>query len=403
MPCRMDNTAFAEIEWQFQIGAYSNPPGQVHFFEHFINKKIRSLAEQNDVHLRASTSQTELNESIKGTANPNSTDYGIWQILPFIRKSLENPLPENEKDIENEKKVVADEIRRYDRDHDFLVGKHFREKIYAKENPYRNEPAVTGTKEDLEKIKLSSLKKLAKKVLIPDGLLINIYTEGGAQNTKMLSDKVESLFEDFPREDKKHLKQDLKIREKMNPDFKSGQISISDTHLNNGQVTTQFAWIFEREFPTVSYFSLKDLSILLDLTLHEYSRKVGWGYYTASYIVTPGDNKSIFVLRVDTGEQSDPKKFAEGILKEILKNVIPIKKERLKLANEIEIRRQKAVPLNNRDRLSWVFDGIKDHGQIIDAGKIREIRTKVGFKDLQDWIDILLSVPPAILITGNLS
>ena len=47
IPCHIDFTNWASINWDFSGGSYGNIPGAVHFLEHFFNKNIRSLAERN--------------------------------------------------------------------------------------------------------------------------------------------------------------------------------------------------------------------------------------------------------------------------------------------------------------------------------------------------------------------
>src|SRR5258708_304114 len=53
IPCQMDNAAWASIEYSFNTGSHNNLPGQVHFLEHFFNKKIHKLAEKNDININA--------------------------------------------------------------------------------------------------------------------------------------------------------------------------------------------------------------------------------------------------------------------------------------------------------------------------------------------------------------
>src|SRR5258708_1595994 len=66
IPTQMDNAAWAEVEWQFPVGSYENPAGQVHFLEHFFNKKINKLAEKNNVNVNAFTSQIGVSQVSKG-------------------------------------------------------------------------------------------------------------------------------------------------------------------------------------------------------------------------------------------------------------------------------------------------------------------------------------------------
>jgi predicted Zn-dependent peptidase len=316
---------------------------------------------------------------------------------------LADPLPINQVGIEKEKDVVIDEIRRRARDHDFLAADHFRKTVFAKNNPLRDEPSVGGDADGIRNIKLEDLKKVSQDVLIPDGLLINVYTEGEIENASLVSRELKRLFEDFPRNEAKHQEIPRELRELINPEFKPGMVSLVNTKLNNGIITTNFVWVVVRKFPDVTYFALKDLSAILDTRLFEHSRKEGWGYHTSVQISTMADNKSALVLRVDTGKKENIEEYAESVLKKaIIEDILPVSRERLELANKLELLRQKAVPLSNKSRLDWMVEGIKDYGKIFDADKVRKIIEQVQAKDLQYWVNLLINTPPAILITGDL-
>src|SRR5258708_319254 len=282
IPCKMDNADWASIEYSFNTGSHNNLPGQVHFLEHFFNKKIHKLAEKNDININAYTSQVGVSQTSKGVCNPNVTNFGIWKTLQGVRSGLENPIDKDSK-IESEKKVIADEIIRLKNNHDFLAGRHFRQVVYSKENPLFDTPLVTGELEDLEKIDFKSLQSITEKVLVPDGMVIKIYTEGDKYASKMLADRIENLYLDFPRKNKKSSKLDQSLRDKLNPDFKPGQIYIQNTNIKNNRITFSFVWVFKVSFPEIERFALGNIVSPLFANLHEYSRIAGWGYQTDVY------------------------------------------------------------------------------------------------------------------------
>ncbi len=397
--CQKDSAAWAKIGWEFLEGAYGNQSGAVHFLEHFINKRTRTIAERNGLNLRATTSQIEIVEEVAGITNPKARDYGTWTVLGSIREALESPsrTVENFEDaVETEKKVIRAEIRRQDADHNFQVGNHFRNVLYSSQNPWHNNPTVTGSEDDISRIDVKTLKKVETNVFIPHNLVVSFYAEGDPKIGKILAQELEELFRDFPRQERVGNEIDKKLLEQINPNFKPGSEYRRDTNLKNGIVTTEFAWVLDNKFPSISYFALAELRHALSTELFMHSRKMGWGYYTEANLIRPSDNLGIVVLRIDSrkDEQVD---YLTGI-KKVLSSVTEISDSLC----DLEAKRQKATPILLIDRLSWIISGFKDHKAIIDIDKLRPIRTSVEASDINKLADQLLSVDPAVIITGDL-
>lgn len=399
MPCRKDSTSWAEIFWSFSEGAYGNPPGTVHFFEHFFNKKINPIAELNNLHANAHTSQIETNEEISGIANPTMQDFGIWTVLKEVRIALENPLKTVDyikKTIETEKQVVKAEVKRNEGDHDYQIAMHGRRVVYSPQNPISNSTLITGNEDEIDKITVVKMNEASKKVLVPKNLLINFYTEGDLEIPKEITKNLKSLFSDFPRVSEPKNSIDRTLLEKINPEFKQGTKYIHDHKLKNGIITTQFVWVLKNKFPSIEYSALIMLRTMIWSELHMYSRKMGWGYQVNAYLESPNDNIQILILRVDMRKDSSHE-LSKGI-KQVLINV----KTKTEFMIINERKRQKATPISITDRLSWMIDGIKEHNAMINADMNRRLMLEVGHKDLDTILDTLLSIIPAIIITGDL-
>jgi hypothetical protein len=404
IPSETEGGVFASISWRFPSGSYKNPAGQVHFFEHFFNKKLRDLATWNNVNVSASTSILELSEEAKGIANPEVSDFGIWKILKPIRESLEQPIDDTT-NIEGEKDVIKDEIRTQKADHYYYVDRLWRDVLYSKDNPYYNSPPVAGNEEDVENITKTSLKKLMNKILIPDGLLIRVYTEGKKENATILCNEIENLFLDFPRIKSKHKKFNRALLDKMNLDFKPGKIYLKNTGLKNKKVTTDFVWILKTNYPDVAHFALARLDDLIYLKVHEESRLKGWGYYTNVYRTTPAEKLTIFTIRVDRHNENDPEKFAKEVLLPSIKNSIlkGISKKTIEEFCSLEVKKQIAIPIRPYDRLDRAMSGLEDYGAMLNADKLKLIYKNIKPKHFEDWLTELSNTEPAILITGDLN
>ncbi len=404
IPFVAEDMAFAKIDWQFPVGAYLNPPGSVHFFEHFFNKKVMKAAVKNSIDVNAYTSQISVVEMAKGICNPDVDDFGIWEMLLPIRNALETPITK-ESEIESEKQVIADEIRRNKNDHERQTGMHFLEVMYAKDNPLVNSPIVTGEEKYLEKITFEVLESMVNKILIPDGLLISVYTEGKRESAKLLTEKIVKLFKAFPRNEAKSQKADIKLRDKINPDFKAGEVYVKDTGINNKRISFEFVWVFNIKFPDPARFAVRRIVPPLYANLHEYSRMAGWGYYTDVFVDRPSDNLLILTIRVDTNKIAEPEKFAQEKLWPAIKEHV-VKKVDEKVIEEIyelEDKKQRAIPIRTVDRLDWMISGLSEDGKMIDADVVQKIHLQIKPKHMNRYIKDLLTIKPAVIITGDLS
>lgn len=400
MSCGMDYTNWARIYWEFSEGAYGNPSGTVHFLEHFFNKKIRLLAERNSLKLLAQTNKLEVRETVSGIANTNVDDYGIWVVLNGIRETLEAPLKNldnPDRDIDIEKNIIKSEIQGRSTNHNYHVDNNFCKTIYDSKNPFFDISTTAGSKEDIDKINITHLIKIQKKVLVPKNLIISVYTEGDPAILKNLIFKLKNQYSNFPREDSPKNIINNELLEMTNPKLKTERNYMFDTKIKNGIITNQFNWIFKHKFGSKKYFSLNYLKNILSTELLNYSRKNGWGYFTEVGIARPTDDVAILNLRVDIKKDNN-KNYNSGII-EILNSI----KEITKNAVELEQKRQLATPLSVQDRFSWVTGGLKRYGKISNADVLRSGMLKVDSNDLDSMIDNILSTLPVTIVTGDLS
>lgn len=399
MSCLKDFTNWGSINYEFSEGAYGNPAGSVHFLEHFFNKKIRKLAEQNFLKINARTNKIEISESISGIANPETVDYGLWTILDDIRKTLESPLDNItniNNDIETERNVIKAEIQQRNTDHNFQVTNHFLNRIYHPKNPIFNIPDTVGTEDELGKITIDVLQTIQSKVLIPKNLLISVYTEGNRSILIKLIEILKQQYSNYPRFDKPKNKISSKLLEKLNPELKAGNEYKYDTKINNGIITIQLNWIFKHRFGSKKYFVLRLLKNILNSELFDYSRREGWGYNANVNIARPTDNVAILILRIDT-KNNKRIDLNQGIIN-ILTSMKTLTSDLVKL----EQKRQFANTLNVFDRLDWVIGGLKRYGKIINADAIRNGMLEVDSHDLNCLIDDILFTPPVTIVTGDL-
>ncbi len=400
VPCAKDFTSWARISWSFLDGAYGNVPGAVHFLEHFFNKKITTIAEQNSLYFNAYTSQIEVSEEISGVSNYKIKNYGIWKALKEVRKSLEFPLntvKNIQSRIESERKVIKAEIRRAEADHDYQVGKHFRNFVFSVENPLRDIPSVLGTEEDLDRLDLSVLKEIQEKVLISQNMFIDFYTEGDLSIASHITKELKKLFTDFPRTDKSKNILDRKLLRELSLDLKPGINHLYDHQLKNRIISYEFIWVFKHKFVSGEYFALKLLKGLIWHQLHDYSRKKGWGYRTDVGLNTQADDVQILIVRVDV------RKGSEMNLLPGIKKVMDLTRKRVRFLVEKEKKRQLATPMSLTDRASWIEEGLEEFDSIIDADKIRMAMLQLTTKEYYKVIDSILSIEPSILVTGDLS
>lgn len=396
--CFKESTAHTQIEMEFQEGAFGNPPGAVHFLEHFFNKKARKIASKNDVYLQAYTSQTELGERLRGVSNPKHNNYGLWPVLPEIRRSLESPtqLAGLNDEIDSEKEIIKSEIKERESYHDFWTDMHYSKYIFSTDNPLHNIPTVAGTALDVDKINRPLLKNLESEILNPSNLVISFYTEGESELQGEIHDALRKLFSDFPKSEHGEEKLDRRITEKISSDAKAGSTSSFKHKLDNGLITHEFLWIFHHDFSSPQFFATRFLRSILASNLHDKSRKNGWGYSTSVRFDFPFLKLGVIGISITVRKQMKPLTAKE--IREVIvsaKNEVPqfIKQEKL---------RQAAIPISTSDRFSWVEKGIKDFGGIIDADKVRSIVYSLKKDDYLAITDKMLNEEPIHLVTGDL-
>ncbi|HEX6976870.1 MAG TPA: hypothetical protein VF185_00735 [Patescibacteria group bacterium] len=398
IPCKKDFTSWAQIKYEFLEGAYGNKPGSVHLLEHFINKKTKRTANENSLNIGAYTNLTEIGEEVSGIANPAALDYGVWTILDQIRKSLESPLinvDNIEKTLETERDVIKAEIQKRDSDQNFQISKHFNHVVFSKENPLHDVSLITGTEKDLNKLSSDMLKDIERRILIAKNLLISFYTEGDLSIADVIEKELENSFSDFPTDEKEGLNR--RLLEKINPNLLPGSTYSQDSGIKNGIITTEFVWTLNHKFPSDKHLGLLLLYKIIATELFLYSRKMGWGYFTDTILTRPTNNLVLLRLRIDA-RKDNQKELLKGI-KEVL---LSIKKVSQSVV-ENEKKRQKAIPINAVARLSWIVNGIKDYGAMIDADKVRDNKLGVTPQILNELVDELISIPPTIIVTGDIN
>lgn len=400
IPCHIDFTNWASINWDFSGGSYGNIPGAVHFLEHFFNKNIRSLAERNSLKINAQTTNIEVKEMVSGIANPKIKDYGIWTVLDGIKNALESPLNNLiniEKEFETERQVIKSEIQGRITNHNYQVNSNFCKTIYDSFSPFFSIDNITGSEKDVDNAKIADLKKIKNNILTPKNLLISIYTEGDSSILEELVKILKDQYSNFSNSLKSKNKSTLKLRSKLNKKLKVNNNYKFDTNIRNGIITYQFNWIFKYKFGSEKYFSLQLLRSAIQSELFAHSRKNGWGYFTEVNVVNPTDDISILKLRIDI-----KKNLIVNIKSEINKILSQIK-TRTKEIIELEYKRQSATSINVQYRLNQIIHGLETYNKIINSDVMRQNTLSLTSDNLDNLIDETILTPPVTIVTGDLS
>lgn len=399
IPQIVPDLAWVRINWRFPYGSWKHKPGIVHFLEHMINKTAMPIAQENSLYLNAYTSSIEIGEVLEGIANPAVQDYGVWPILEAIRKRLESPvkyLKNPQQTVNSEKEVVKAEIKMRYGEHNWHVSRHFLETLFSTQNPL-SENAI-GTIDDIDKIDLETIQEIESDIFLSKGTVVSIYSSGSLKVNRVLTNRIEKLFSDFPlrkgKEEYAVKKTDL---EKLNPSFKQGKTYLKNTGLNNDIITTEYVWVLKFKAFSKGYFATSMLLEELRSRLHNLSREQGWGYYTEVIFDMQSLNLPILTFRVDTRKEYKPD-IVNGI-KQILES---FNHDDLGKIQNKEEKKQRATPITAHDRLSWIVQPLKTLDKIVDADMVRKATLGLTVKDYQRALTKLKSIEPAILVTGDL-
>jgi|GEM_PF-4669852 len=395
--CYKEFSAFTEMNFEFQEGAFGNKIGAVHLLEHLLHKKLFEYSSINNINLGAYTTYFTVVLTLEGISNPKIKDFGIWPVLEKTKETLFNaPIMsnKNEKEMQSEIQVIKAEIKEKENNYNFEAAKNFSKFMFAKNNPLHDISAIAGDEKSLEKIKIKDLVKVHEKITSYTDLIISFYSLGKLTIQKQIYSYCENLFLRLPNRKKNVFKVDKSILEEINPDAKPGVFRHYPSKISKDIAVYYFSWIIDLDTYSRAYFAVNMLSIIISRVLHKYSRTKGWGYTDYSSFKNLYLKKQIFSIVVISkkGNQSPTKADIRKIF-ELTKKEIPdfILQER---------KRQLATPIDVYDRFSWIKGGIGEFGAIINIDKIRKTKISLSEKDYYSIFDKITSVEPIVVVTG---
>lgn len=414
IPREVSDAARASINFTFPSGAFFDPPGKAglhhlveHLGEHSLSPGIRELVTRLRVTLNAFTDWGNITETCSGPANPAVKDFGVWPLLPTIRRVLASPLSffgNLQTALENEKEVIKAEIAENQASHNRQAQEYFYKVVFGPSHPLAIN--VLGTPESLASITPDDVTKLIKEVFIPQGLIISILSEGKPEITRQLTEELTPIFGDFPRANQKNREINWLLLENLNPDFHSGEIYEKDTGLKNGLISLMFVWSLQPPAFTSSQFGLSLMTQELSGRFLQFCRQQGWGYSAGAWQTTPGLSTTALVLQLDVPKQSlsEMRRFQKKVLSGTKQKVIRVLAgHQLEEIVKTEKARQKATPLLTSQYLDWTLMGQRRWGRLIEADQIKALFEQIKIADLAAWQEQILNQKPAMILVGDLS
>lgn len=403
IPRVAEDVAEAEVQFNFPAGSFHDPKGKEgihHMMEHLIMNPLGEAPERMNVNLNAHTFPQAITVEASGIANPDVREYGLWPMLPLIAKQLKRPLEEIKdlpRVLKKEIDVVIGEIEESEADDDREAGKFVRECLYDPSNPLRTDGI--GTEAGLKSVTVEEVLELAQNVFIPRGLVAGLITEGRVETCKVLTDELERLLSDYPREERRDRKRDTSLLERFNRDLVPRKLFVRQS-LHNRRATAMMVWRFPvREF-TPEAIALDRLLPLVQHKLFNYFRDNGMGY-TAGVHSEDSPNHAVSFLELKLPNKFElPTELQKDIYPAIRANVFgEITADELAAINIQEEMIQRAVPMPVGNRLHLLMQGLENHGRIIDADAVKDMYRQVTPKHLADWRDKFLQTEPVFIIT----
>ncbi|MBI4080662.1 MAG: insulinase family protein [Candidatus Levybacteria bacterium] len=400
---KVEDRATASVYFTFPTGAYFDPSdksGAHHFLEHLMAYDLVKLGAKHHAKTNATTRMTELEFYVKGPAHPDVSEYGVWPILPHLINTALHPLEQNESIdalFQSEKESILKEITMYHNDPAFLAAKAVRELVLDKANP--NYGFSTGTLESVKNISLADLRSLASQIIVPDRLVVSVFTEGDERIKRKIIDTLIDQLSNFPRVDKAQNLLDRTLLEQFNSEFALGKEYTFDIPGLNENLISSYLWKLpcERFIPERS--ALVRLQELLQDKFWTYIRSRGLSYApTVSLGFTEGTANIVLALQTDnTQEMTDAirKTLMDDIKIHVLSSITEEEYENLNRNYHLA---KKAVPREIGERFTDAVTGVSEKDMIFDTDKFDLVDDAVEVSHFKTWVDKLSAIKPALLL-----
>lgn len=355
----VDDEHNAEIQTCFKTGAVNDPPDKIglhHLSEHLaVNPLLSSYALSIDANMNAFTTSTGYGFSLSGIANPEVKNFGVWPLIGGYAQMLIDPLsnyPNPEEAIKKEKAIVLRELAERNEQEEKKLEVFRNTTIFACDNPMNF--ISGGTPEGIENIRQEDVEDLVQKVMIPDGTIVSVFSQGDPKLNAKVAKVLAEAFANFPREASVANPPDETLNSRLNPNFKAG--AIYDCQENETKNVRQilFVWKFEGPDYSQEAFAIERLTPVISKKLHDWVREQGLSYgafASASNI----EGNYLWVLQFPLGARENLQSFLKNELaRQIQHEIATISDIELDQVNNHETLRQLAVPMPIKNRFGLV-------------------------------------------------
>lgn len=397
---KVEDDTSADIAFHFLSGAYHEPKGKSginHILEHMISNVPGFISRKTDAYYNAVTGYDYMQIIIKGIANPQVRNYGVWPVVPSaISQILNNPGFSRE-NLEHEKSVVIGEMYQRNADHNQNVSRLLYKVIFGKSNPMNYQ--TIGTEKDIRSITLEDVEKQHRDVFIPNETLAGLFVQGNSRTTDALMDILKEEFSKMKNENKKPKKVDKNLSADINPNFEQGKIYKLNTGLNNKTISVNYIWLTSLNPYSIKSFAQSKIFELAQQKVFRFFRESGLGYTTTPIDIGAGDQKRALGFQMILPKTGEPLDSYPDLNKAIFDSFTP---EDIDYINNQTHVKLQAIPISVSDRYSDVIHGFQNYGRIIDTDKVPAIHKSINNKDLRAALEDFKNTPPAIIVIGDL-
>lgn len=409
VPRNVEDVLNLTVKFNFPTGSYFDPPGKSglhHFVEHILAGKTRQIAKLSDSESNANTSNSFITTVNWGVAHPDVPDYGVWPVFSTIKNQLISPLAarvDPVRVIQVEKEVIKGEIHRAQYSHEYQSANIVNEILYSPKNPLRTN--TLGTIEDVDSITQNDVEEFVEERLLPDGLVVTIFTEGEDRILNKALREIIDLVSDLSLSGKKSQPHDLSLYELVNPDFKANEVYIRNTGLHNNTSNVRFIWPIA--IPVALSVEACAFEIIFGQMIGKFEhfiRESGLTSYVQFGLIDGGYKNKFGHLGLDTPSRED-------LMEDMVERLLPaVRDELYQKLDDAELKRliekneknRRAVPMLKSELLEKATLGLQTNGCLLDAEKIWERYRSLKEEDLRDWRDRILDIKPVVAIIGDI-
>lgn len=395
-----------KLSFEFNSGCAFDPPGKTeinHLLEHIFHYAFKKNFPDYQDNFDAKTDLDKIIQIYENNAKIIKSEKKFSQILSKLFTAINTKLDllENiEKVVDREKKLIKLELLTRSADFTYWQRNSLFKTIFGPNNPW----AWETRENNLDNIHTSEIEDLSREVICRENLNFKIINSSKKFTCSKIAEELKPMILKLPKTGKQGKTLDRSLLELTNPNFTQGKIYRYLSGIKYGLITIFFIWLHPVELFSPKHFDTFLFKEEFNSIFFSFIKNNAWSYSSGVRTITPNESPLVmythFTLPKTTIAECEDFSLKAS---ELLKKELYTKMTMPRLEKFINNQQQniKFIPRSTADRLFWYKFGQNNFNQPFDLDKINQAFCEVTPNRLLTMKEVILSTPPAILITGD--